>query len=97
MLGRLKGVPAMPEAALVLDRIASEGRLSAAARALEGQLRGVPKRPMAFVDAVLRWVVREASIERAAPQRGPQALRLRWADAVLLGAAVLPAATLPAL
>jgi hypothetical protein len=93
-LGRLRRIPAMPEASLVLDRIASEGRLSAAARALEQQLRGVPKRPMAFVDAVLRWVVREASIERAAPERGPQALRLRWADAVLLGAAILPALAL---
>ena len=96
-LGRLRRIPAMPEAALVLDRVASEGRLAAAARALEQQLRGVPKRPLAFVDAVLRGVVREASIERAAPERRPQALRLRWADAVLLGAAVLPAATLPAL
>ena len=34
VLGRLKRIPAVPEAALVLDQIASEGRLAAAARTL---------------------------------------------------------------
>src|SRR5215218_1482064 len=43
VLGRLRRVPAAPEAALVLDQIASEGRLAAAARSLEQQLRGVPR------------------------------------------------------
>jgi hypothetical protein len=60
VLGRLRRVPAAPEAALVLDRIASEGRLAAAGRALADQLSGVKKRPLPFVDAVLAWVVAES-------------------------------------
>jgi hypothetical protein len=69
-LGRLKRVPAAPEAALVLDRIESEGQLAAAGRALADRLTGVEKRPMPFVDAVLGWVVRES--ERR-PQPGTRA------------------------
>jgi len=96
VLGRLKRIPSVPEAALVLDQIASEGRLAAAARTLERQLRGVPKRAMPFVDAVLRWVVREAEAgERRAEVVGRRLeLRARPADAVLLIAAVLPAGVL---
>jgi hypothetical protein len=93
-LGRLKGVPAMPEAALVLDQIASEGRLAAAARALEEQLRGVPKRVMPFVDAVLGWVVRESSVARPPSERQPLSLRARPVDALLFFAALLPLAVL---
>jgi hypothetical protein len=70
VLGRLKRVPAAPEAALVLDRIESEGQLAAAGRALADRLSGVKKRPMPFVDAVLGWVVRES--ERR-PQPGARA------------------------
>jgi hypothetical protein len=66
VLGRLRRVPAAPEAAIVLDQISSEGRLAAAGRALADQLSGVEKRPLPFVDAVLRWVVRES-------ERWPQA------------------------
>jgi len=94
VLGRLKRVPAAPEAALVLDQIASEGRLAAAARALELQLRGVPKRAMPFVDAVLGWVVRESGQVRRPAVRQTQVLQLRWRDAALLIAAVLPALAL---
>ncbi len=64
VLGRLNRVPAAPEAALVLDRIESEGQLVAAGRALTDQLTGVEKRPMPFVDAVLGWVVRESERRR---------------------------------
>ena len=95
MLGRLRRVPAAPEAALVLDQIASEGRLAAAARALEQQLRGVPKRPMPFLDAVLRWVVSEASRRsRAAAASARSSCAPRPADALLLIAAVRARATL---
>jgi hypothetical protein len=62
-LGRLRRLPAAPEAALVLDRIPSEGQLAAAGRALADELSGVRKRVLPFVDAVLSWVVRES--ERA--------------------------------
>ena len=70
VLGRLHRVPAAKEAALVLDRIESEGRLAAAGRALADELSGVRKRPLPFVDAVLSWVVRESE---AAGQRGARA------------------------
>ena len=53
----------------MLDQIASEGRLAAAARSLERQLRGVPKRAAPFVDAVLGWVVKEAAAVRPAGRR----------------------------
>ena len=64
-LGRLGRLPAVREAADVLDGITSEGRLMAAGRALAGQLEGVRKRPIPFVDAVLGWVVRESESPRA--------------------------------
>jgi hypothetical protein len=94
VLGRLKRVPAATEAALVLDQIASEGRLAVAARSLELQLRGVPKRAVPFVDAVLGWVVREANTQRAVAPARALALRATALDALLLIAAVAPAAAL---
>jgi hypothetical protein len=94
VLGRLRRIPSVPEAALVLDQIASEGRLAAAARTLERQLRGVPKRAMPFVDAVLRWVVREAEAGRQAARARVQELHAKPIDALLLIAAVLPALAL---
>jgi hypothetical protein len=94
VLGRLRRLPALPEASLVLDQIASEGRLAAAARTLEEQLRGVPKRAMPFVDAVLRWVVREAGVRREASSRMAIELSAGPVDGLLLLAAVIPAATL---
>jgi len=89
VLGRLRRLPSAPEAALVLDQIASEGRLAAAARSLEGQLRGVPKRVVPFVDAVLGWVVTEAAAVRPAG-RHALALTAGPLDALLVLAAVLP-------
>jgi hypothetical protein len=67
VLGRLRGLPAMPDAALVLDRLATEGRLAAAARALADQLSGVSKRPLPLLDAVLAWVIRESAAFRPPP------------------------------
>jgi hypothetical protein len=66
-LGKLRRIPAANEAALVLDRIESEGRLAEAGRALADELNGVEKRPLPFVDAVLRWVVRESRAREAQP------------------------------
>jgi hypothetical protein len=71
VLGKLRRVPAANEAALVLDRIESEGRLAEAGRALSDELSGIEKRPMPFVDAVLRWVVRESQARDA--QEGARA------------------------
>jgi hypothetical protein len=90
VLGRLRRLPAAPEAALVLDQIASEGRLAAAARTLEQRLAGVQKRPVPFIDAVLGWVVHEAGAVRPRAQRAPLRLRARPLDGGLLIAALLP-------
>ena len=93
-LGRLRRVPAAPEAAAVLDQISSEGRIVEAGRALADQLSGVPKRPVAFVDAVLGWVVRESSQHSALAPPAQQALRARASDAALVALAAAPAAAL---
>ena len=69
-LGRLRRLPAVPEAAVVLDALASEGRLMAAGRALATRLGGVRKRPLPVLDAVLGWVVRESD---APPHRATRA------------------------
>jgi hypothetical protein len=92
-LGRLRRVPAAPEAAQVLDGIASEGRLAAAGRTLAAQLGSVPMRPLAVLDAVLGWVVREAAAFRP-PAAPPRALALAagpldWALVLLAAAPVL--------
>ena len=60
VLGKLRRVPAMPEAAAVLDSLGPESRLAAAARTLAASLRDVPRQPLPFLDAVLGWVVSES-------------------------------------
>ena len=94
-LGRMRRVPAAPEATKVLDDIASEGRLAAAARGLVAGLGEVPMRPIPILDAVLRWVVREAAAFR--PQAGPPraaALAAGPLDWILVLLAAVPAAAL---
>jgi hypothetical protein len=60
LLARLRRVPSVPEAVHVLDGIDSERRLMAAGRSLAAELGAVQKRPIALLDAVLGWVVRES-------------------------------------
>ena len=94
-LGRLRRVPAMPEAAAVLDSLGPESRLAAAARALAASLRDVPRQPLPFLDAVLGWVVsesRRADSPDGASQGRP--LRARPLDWALVLLAALPALAL---
>jgi hypothetical protein len=63
ILHRLRKVPSATEAAAVLDEIGSETRLGEAGKALERQLRGIERRPVPLLDAVLRWVVNQARAE----------------------------------
>ena len=93
VLGRLRAIPSLPEATEVLDGIAAEGRLVAAARSLADRLRGVDLRPLPLVDAVLEWVVGEAHAFRPLPLAAPPVLTLRAVDVGL----VLLAAAAPAL
>jgi hypothetical protein len=94
-LGRLRAIPSLPEAVTVLDGIAAEGRLVAAARSLADRLRGVEVRPLPFLDAMLGWVVGEARAFRPLAPGTPPALALRAPDALLvLLAGAAPAAAL---
>jgi hypothetical protein len=87
VLGRLSRLPSVPEASEVLDAIASEGRLAAAGRSLAARLSRAPKRPVALLDAVLAWVVREASAYTPPPPAAPLRLRARPLDWALLASA----------
>lgn len=91
-LGRLRRLPSAPEAAAVLDEIASEGRLVASGRALGRELRGVRRRPLPILDAVLTWVVRETSAFRSRLPAAPLTLRARAFDAALVLLAAAPVA-----
>ncbi|MBD0283158.1 MAG: hypothetical protein ICV69_13340 [Thermoleophilaceae bacterium] len=96
-LGRLRRLPAAPEAAAVLDGIASEGRLAAAARSLAAELGKVRMRPLPVLDAVLTWVVREAGAFRPSPPRAPAAaLAAAPVDCLLVLLAAAPAVALGA-
>jgi hypothetical protein len=90
VLGRLRRVPSAPEAAEVLDAIASEGRLAAAGRALAARLSEAPKRPAALLDAVLAWVIREAAAYESPPPAAPMRLQARTLDWALLASAAAP-------
>jgi hypothetical protein len=96
-LGRLRRLPAAPEAAAVLDGIASEGRLAAAARGLAAELGKVRMRPLPVLDAVLTWVVREAGAFRPSAPRAPAAaLAAAPVDCLLVLLAAAPAVALGA-
>jgi hypothetical protein len=86
-LGKLRRVPAATEAADVLDDIGSEGRLVAAGRSLAAHLGAVPKRPVAVLDAVLAWVVRESAAHRSPTPRRAAALAAGPFDLALVLAA----------
>jgi len=94
VLGRLRRVPSVPEAADVLDAIASEGRLAAAGRALAARLSDAPKRPAALLDAVLAWVIREAAVHEPPARAAPLALRPRAPDWALIASAAAPCVVL---
>jgi hypothetical protein len=94
VLGRLRRVPSAPEAAEVLDAIASEGRLAAAGRALAARLSEAPKRPAALLDAVLAWVIREAAAYEPPAPAAALRLRARALDWVLIASAAAPALAL---
>jgi hypothetical protein len=93
-LGRLRRVPSAPEAAEVLDAIASEGRLAVAGRALAARLSDAPNRPAALLDAVLAWVIREAAVYEPPPPAAPMRLRANVIDWALVASAAAPCVTL---
>ena len=95
VLGRLRRVPSATEAASVLDAIASEGRLAAAARSLADLVGQAQMRPRPLVDAVLAWVVRESTAFAPSVPGRPPRLRARAADWALVTSAALPFLAIP--
>jgi hypothetical protein len=89
-LGRLRRIPSAPEAAEVLHAIASEGRLAAAARSVATRIAQAQKRPVALLDAVLGWVMREAAAYRPPAPAMPPRLRASPLDWTLMASAALP-------
>ena len=94
-LGRLRRIPAMAEAASILDELGADVRLAPSGRALLGSVRRARRRPLAVVDAVLAWVAVESVRLPARLAESPARQRLRPADLALVGAAALPACVLP--
>jgi hypothetical protein len=91
LLGRFRRIPAMDEAAAVLDRIGSEGQLLAAGKALAAAVREVPKKPVAILDAVLGWVERTSAGYRAGTPARVRGLAAGPLDLVLVTLAAVPA------
>ena len=93
-LGRLRRLPAVPEAIRALDHIGSEGHLVRAGRSLVKLAAETPLTVIALVDTVLDWVYGQAGRFRAAPVPEPPALALRAVDVAMVVAALVPAAAL---
>jgi hypothetical protein len=89
-LRRLRRVPAAAEARAVLDRLGAESRLLSAGRSLAAALAAAPRRPLAVLDAVLRWVAERSAA--AAPRTPPEPLELRLRPRDVLLPALLAAA-----
>ncbi|MBW3607559.1 MAG: hypothetical protein KY463_04265 [Actinobacteria bacterium] len=88
-LRRVRRVPAMAEAAHVLDRLGAGGALGASGRALVAQVQGVRRRPAPLARAVLRWVVAESGRFQAPPPAPAlPLLRARWRDRALVAGVI---------
>jgi hypothetical protein len=88
-LRTVRGVPAMTEAAALLDRLGAGGALGASGRALIARVRDVPRRPGTLARAVLDWIVSEArSFEAPPPAPAPPVLRAGWQDRALVLAVI---------
>ncbi len=94
MLHRVRAIPSMREASLVLDELGSGRQLTGAARSVADGLRSVPRRPLPVLDAVLSWVAVEAARFRAAPPAPPAHLVVRLRDCALVVLAAAPLAVL---
>ena len=89
-LRRVRRIPAATEASSVLDGIDSEGRLAETARALTARLAGTRKRPRDLLDAVLAWVVREASTFVPTAPAPAKRLHARALDYALIASSAVP-------
>ena len=91
VLCRLRGLPAVKEAAALMEGLDPGPRLVAAARAAADRLSDVPLAPVALVDAVIGWVAAESAGFRAGAGAVRGELRLRAPDALLVALTLAPA------
>ncbi len=90
VLGRLRRLPAVPEAIRALDHIGSEGHLIRAGRSLVKLAAETPLTVVALVDTVLEWVYGQAGRFRSAPRPAPPVLALGVVDVAMVAGAALP-------
>jgi hypothetical protein len=93
-LARLRRLPAVREAAGVLDGLDAGPRLVAAARAAATRLEGIALRPAPVADALIGWAASEAAGYRSGSGPRAAALRVRGRDRLLVGLTLLPALAL---
>ena len=91
VLARLAWLPSGREAARTLDALGPERKLLEHGQALVASLRGVRKRPLPVLDAVLGWVAAQALRFRPAPAPLTARLSAGPADALLVVLALVPA------
>jgi hypothetical protein len=93
-LGRLRALPAMNEAAALMEGLDPGPRLVAAARAAADRFADVPLAPVPLVDAVIGWVAAESAGFRTGAGAAREPLRLRAPDALLVALTLAPGLTL---
>ncbi len=93
-LHRLRALPAVKEAAVLMEGLDPGPRLVAAARAAADRFADVPLAPVALVDAVIGWTAAESASYRAGAPAARTPLRLRAPDALLVALTLTPALAL---
>jgi hypothetical protein len=93
-LHRLRALPAVKEAAVLMEGLDPGPRLVAAARAAADRFADVPLAPVPLVDAVIGWTAAESASYRAGAPAARTPLRLRAPDALLVALTLTPALAL---
>lgn len=90
VLRRLRALPAVREAAALMEGLDPGPRLVAAGRAAADRFSDVPLAPVPLVDAVIGWVATESAGFRAGAGATREPLRLRAPDALLVALTLAP-------
>ena len=93
-LHRLRALPAVREAAALMEGLDPGPRLIAAGRAAADRLAEVPLSPVPLADAVIAWVAAESAGFRPGAGASRKPLRLRAPDALLVALTLAPALAL---
>jgi hypothetical protein len=93
-LRRLRALPAVSEAAALMEGLDPGPRLIAAGRAAVDRFSDVPLKPLPVADAVIAWVAAESAGYRPGAGAARSPLRLRAPDALLVVLTLTPALAL---